>query len=431
MRRLKTFLRMPLEAYNRLEATEKAVTWGVIILVVSVAVFVIIRTEEKFRVLKLPVRVAESAEKSAKPAKLKGTANDVSADTKTLISQLKEEFERRHGHIIKTEIYPADNANPAQLLIEVKPYIPVAADDIIFRSFSQPPYLIEKTRVDDKDGTGNIWVSYDVKKNDTVILHIIIIGNSERLYEERLENDSTSDEELSAQDTSSDRRHTEYRMLLIIDDLGYDIRKVRQFAELNPKITFAVLPLLPHSKETADYLRRQQRQFMLHMPMQPQGYPKIDPGPGVLLETDDEQTVSRKIETALKELAPVSGLNNHMGSGFSRNAVAMEYAFRVMSRNKLFFIDSRTAPDSHNAEIARRYGVPYAERHVFIDDTQSEPDILFQFRRAVKLTEKKGTVIVIGHPYRETYAVLKQELPLLDVKKIRLITPDELFGYSP
>jgi polysaccharide deacetylase 2 family uncharacterized protein YibQ len=46
---------------------------------------------------------------------------------------------------------------------------------------------------------------------------------------------------------------------------------------------------------------------------------------------------------------------------------------------------------------------------VFLDDTQNESDIRFQFNRAVDLARRSGS-IAIGHPHPTTVRVLQQML---------------------
>ncbi|PPS59058.1 hypothetical protein CRX72_29140 [Pantoea sp. BRM17] len=62
------------------------------------------------------------------------------------------------------------------------------------------------------------------------------------------------------------------------------------------------------------------------------------------------------------------------------------------------------------------------KRRVFLDDNQNEAMVRQQFTRAVKLAQRDGFAIAIGHPHPTTVRVLQQMLPSLPAD-ITLVTP--------
>ncbi len=77
------------------------------------------------------------------------------------------------------------------------------------------------------------------------------------------------------------------RIAIIIDDLGRDHRIAQKFLELPGPLTLSVLPHLAHSGQVADATLTKRWEVMVHLPMEPQEYPSINPGPGALLMTMD------------------------------------------------------------------------------------------------------------------------------------------------
>lgn len=57
---------------------------------------------------------------------------------------------------------------------------------------------------------------------------------------------------------------------------------------------------------------------------------------------------------------------------------------------------------------AQGTGVKVIKRKVFLDDTQNEADIRYQFNRAIALARRNGSAIAIGHPHPTTVRVLQQ-----------------------
>ncbi len=54
----------------------------------------------------------------------------------------------------------------------------------------------------------------------------------------------------------------------MIDDLGQDVKQAREILSLPGKITLAVMPGLPQSKKIAELARQNNREVLLHLPME-------------------------------------------------------------------------------------------------------------------------------------------------------------------
>jgi polysaccharide deacetylase 2 family uncharacterized protein YibQ len=100
-----------------------------------------------------------------------------------------------------------------------------------------------------------------------------------------------------------------------------------------------------------------------------------------------------------------------MGSVFSADAEAMTPILSELAARGLFFIDSRTSADSVGYRLALEHGVPAAERQVFLDADPGTEAIALQFERLLELARRRGAAVAIGHPHRDTLAVLELEVP--------------------
>lgn len=218
------------------------------------------------------------------------------------------------------------------------------------------------------------------------------------------------------------------RLAIVIDDLGYQMDVFNELITLDYDITYAVLPQQAFSRETAEIAAQAGRQVMLHLPMQPKEWPKFDPGLGALLLRDSPEEINAKIALNLSTVPFVTGVNNHMGSAFTQYEEGLEILMEALSQNALFFLDSKTAPGRTARNAAKRYQVPYLTRDIFLDNDRDADLIRRQLDKAVKLALKRGSAIAIGHPYHVTYAVLAEELPLLEAEGIRITKVIELLN---
>ena len=66
------------------------------------------------------------------------------------------------------------------------------------------------------------------------------------------------------------------KLAIVIDDLGYNSMPVALSA-LPSQISLSILPDTPFDIATAELAHQQQRDVLLHMPMQPQGAAPLEP----------------------------------------------------------------------------------------------------------------------------------------------------------
>jgi polysaccharide deacetylase 2 family uncharacterized protein YibQ len=218
----------------------------------------------------------------------------------------------------------------------------------------------------------------------------------------------------------------EYRIALIIDDVGYPSANIDKWLGFTGTLTFSVLPFLSETEEYAELLNRNGFEIMLHIPMEPISYPEDDPGPNALFTVDSKQEVLKKLELMVAQNPYAKGANNHMGSEATQDAELMRWTLELLKKDNLFFIDSVTTPQSYAYKIARELDVPAAKRDVFLDNDSSFGSINAQFEHLKEIAKAHGTAIGIGHFTNEnTLKVLNYQLPRLEEQNFRLIHASE------
>jgi polysaccharide deacetylase 2 family uncharacterized protein YibQ len=212
-----------------------------------------------------------------------------------------------------------------------------------------------------------------------------------------------------------------WRAAIIIDDLGQDVHAAQQLLELPYPLTFSVLPRLEYSRAVAEQIHRAHREVMLHLPMQPRPGSAVPPGQDAVQVGMTPDEVARVIQDALASVPFAAGANNHMGSRATADPRLMSEVMTVLAQQHLYFIDSRTAPDSVALDEARRAGLPAFYRSVFLDDEQTVPYVLGQLQRFRRIVEEQGTAVAIGHPHSATIQALRAFLPQLEQSDIELV----------
>ncbi len=216
------------------------------------------------------------------------------------------------------------------------------------------------------------------------------------------------------------------RVAIVIDDIGRDIQAARKFLSLPFPVTLSILPYLRYSTDIAKLAHSKGKGIMLHLPMEPQGYPKTNPGRGALLFSMSGDAIKSTIAADLSTSSYFQGVNNHMGSRLTEDAASMKVVLSELHRRGLFFLDSYTSPGSKALSVAQELRMPCAKRDVFLDNSLSTGSIHSELERLIRLARVNGTAIAIGHPHDATYRALRDAAPTFAKNGIKIVPVSEL-----
>jgi hypothetical protein len=200
---------------------------------------------------------------------------------------------------------------------------------------------------------------------------------------------------------------------IIIDDIGYDRKVAEGFLALDVPLTFSVLPMGTFDHRIIDEALEKNVEIMLHLPMEPNNYPGVNPGPGALLSAMSPDQLIAQLNADLDDVPMAKGVNNHMGSKLTASSSRMRQIFTILKKRGLFFVDSRTTVDTVCRPSAELLHLPFADRDVFIDHKPNPEFIKKQLKLLIKRARRQGYAIGIAHPHPVTLAVLKAMLPEL------------------
>jgi polysaccharide deacetylase 2 family uncharacterized protein YibQ len=212
---------------------------------------------------------------------------------------------------------------------------------------------------------------------------------------------------------------------IVLDDLGLDRRKFEAVNALPFAVTMAFLPYGQDAQAMLDGAAPR-HEPILHMPMEPV-VRLADAGPSVVMSGDAE-TVRRGVERNLSMLSGYKGVNNHTGSKLTADPVAMREVLRTLDGHGLYFLDSRTTPNTQSRAAAAQTGARLLQADRFLDGglgRLGEGHVMAQLAALEKEAKKKGYAIGVGHPYPDTLAALRRWSADASIS-FRLVTTGEL-----
>ncbi len=198
-------------------------------------------------------------------------------------------------------------------------------------------------------------------------------------------------------------------LIIVIDDVGYSIDELRPFLKLPFPITFAVLPQLVHSTDSALAIRDAGKELILHQPMEALG--GNDPGPHAVYLSMDEAAIEKTVAENIDSLPyPPVGMNNHMGSAVTRDERAMRPILKLVKERGMYYLDSLTAPGTATVQLCKELGTSYMERNVFLDNNTDRESILAAIDEGKRIARKNSAAVMIGHVWSSNLAATLMEI---------------------
>lgn len=218
-------------------------------------------------------------------------------------------------------------------------------------------------------------------------------------------------------------------LAIVMDDCGGNMDLARRVRSLDLPLTWAIIPNLRFSSETALLLAESDIPFLIHVPMQAIPDPDGKAGDpryyyiGAGMSSAD---VREALNPLLDSLPGAYGINNHRGSKATEDRELMDSVMAVLKERGFFFMDSSTSRKTVAYEAAAGMGLRTAKNNRFLDNESDRAKISAQIEKAIS-SAKKSNQIAICHLRPETVAALEALSPDEIAKGgVRLVTLPQL-----
>lgn len=198
---------------------------------------------------------------------------------------------------------------------------------------------------------------------------------------------------------SSQESSAKKYLAIVVDDFGSVADEMLQkWLDLPTEVSFAIISRLRHSEETMNRAHAQGRETLVHVPMEPIGYPRQNPGEDPILAQMDQAQVEKTLLRHINSLPLCTGINNHMGSLATTDSNIMGWVMGVLKKKGMSFLDSRTSNVSIAYQAAQKARVPAYRNDLFLDSPDiSDANLETRLRLVQELGQRKNTVVVITH----------------------------------
>jgi len=155
----------------------------------------------------------------------------------------------------------------------------------------------------------------------------------------------------------------------------------------------------------------------LQIPLEPENYPTVDPGPHTLLTTLPPQDNIKRLQWLMSRYTGYVGVTNHMGGKFEATAESLQPVLEEVKRRGLLYVDSEGVANSAAGNIAGTIGLDYSVANVQLD----AGDTAQQLAKLEQLAKEQGAAIGVARASPATVKQLSAWAEKLEGKGIVLV----------
>jgi polysaccharide deacetylase 2 family uncharacterized protein YibQ len=120
-------------------------------------------------------------------------------------------------------------------------------------------------------------------------------------------------------------------------------------------------------QESVSRARDNGHEVLLQIPLEPNNYPTVDPGPHTLLTSLPPEENMKRLQWLMSRYTGYVGVTNHMGEKFEVTSASLTPVLEELKRRGLLYVDDGSVKDSTVSQIAGTIGLDYSVASVQID----------------------------------------------------------------
>ncbi len=187
------------------------------------------------------------------------------------------------------------------------------------------------------------------------------------------------------------------KIAVVLGGLGLNAKLTRQAVEELPgEVTLAFAPYGKNLQTHVNYARKQGHEILLQLPMEPFGYPSVDPGPKTLLVADAADKTLKNLKWHMGRFAGYVGIINYMGARYTSEGDSIGYVLQDIKNRGLLYLDDGSSPRSIVPSLGQVVNAPVRSAHMVIDNEVTFNAISASLARLEQMATEEGFAIGVG-----------------------------------
>jgi uncharacterized protein len=198
------------------------------------------------------------------------------------------------------------------------------------------------------------------------------------------------------------------------------------FMESPIPFTFALRPDIPHAGRAARAVTDAGRELFLHLPMEPRGYPRVDPGKNAILLDLSRVEIEQRISRSLGALGDPRGIVTRMGSAAVNDPDVMHAVLGEVKRRDILFVDAHGGGPSVVEETGEEIGARTLTLGGTLDATGSPAAIRARLNQLIQTAQQRGALAVAVRANAAVLTVLESERDKLEKAGVSIVPASKL-----
>ena len=200
----------------------------------------------------------------------------------------------------------------------------------------------------------------------------------------------------------------------------------RSFLASSIPFTIALRPDLPHVGRAARAVTDAGRDLFLNLPMEPRGYPRVDPGKDAILLDLSRVEIEERISRSLGALGDPRGIVTRMGSAAVNDPDVMHAVLAEVKRRDLLFVDAHGGGPSVVEETGEEIGARTLTLGGTLDASGSPAAIRARLDQLIATAQQRGALAVAVRANAMVLTVLEAERGKLEKEGVAVVPASKL-----
>lgn len=199
------------------------------------------------------------------------------------------------------------------------------------------------------------------------------------------------------------------RVAIIIGGLGLSQTGTQKaIADLPSEITLGFSPFGNSLQRWMQAARREGHEVVLQLPMEPLGYPTIDPGPRTLTSTASVGDNLTNLHWSMARMTNYPLVMNYLGAGMNNKPDALLPILQEVKKRGLGYIDDGSMPSSLSMKLAKDMRLPHAKGSFVLDKNRDADRIKAMLTSLEAQSKRTGFAIGTATAFPETVKVIQE-----------------------
>jgi polysaccharide deacetylase 2 family uncharacterized protein YibQ len=199
------------------------------------------------------------------------------------------------------------------------------------------------------------------------------------------------------------------RVAIIVGGLGLSQTGTQSaIRELPSEITLGFSPFGNSLQRWMQTARREGHEVTLQLPMEPLGYPTIDPGPQTLTSKASVGENLGNLRWSLGRMTNYPMVTNYLGAGLTNKDTKLRPILQEIKNRGLAFFDDGSVDSSMAIPIAKDIRLSYLQGNAIIDSRRDANAMRSQLNALEGLAKQQGFAVGTATAFPDTIAVIKE-----------------------